>query len=263
MRYGLDQHVAALTQQSRILWLQGLPDLALRAAQAGVDEAMQIDHGNSLCLALADGAGLIALWRDDVASAERFVTMLNDCAEKYALGVWRTYGHALRGRLLTQTGAPADGVALLRSALADLQPMPFDIRYPLYLMWLAEALGALGQFGPALARIDDVLDRAERAEERWNLPELLRIKAEFLLQEAAPDAPAAAEPLFLQGLHWAQRQGSLAWELRCATSLARLRVNQGRHGEARAVLAPVYGQFSEGFDSGDLLAAKRLLDDTA
>ncbi len=263
MRYGLDQHVAALTQQSRILWLQGLPDQAWRVAQVSVDEAMQVDHGNSLCLALADGAGLIALWRDDVLSTERFVEMLNDSAEKYALGVWRTYGHALRGRLLARTGSPADGVALLRSALADLQQMPFDIRYPLYLMWLAEALGALGQFGSALVRIDDVLDRAGRAEERWVLPELLRIKGEFLLQEAAPDASSAAEQLFLQGLHWAQRQGSLAWELRCATSLAGLRVNQGRHHEARAVLAPVYGQFSEGFYSGDLRAAQRLLDDAA
>ncbi|MEJ0015806.1 MAG: winged helix-turn-helix domain-containing protein [Acetobacteraceae bacterium] len=255
VRYGVDQRVGSLTQLSRILWLQGLPEQAMRAAHTAIEDARMLDHGNSLCLALADGAGLIAAWTSDVAEARHLVTMLSDTAEKHALGVWRTYGRALGGWLEAQAGNPAEGVAALRAALADLRQTQFDIRYPLYLAWLAEALGAAGEPVAGLAAIEGVLDRAERAEERWHLPELLRLKGSLLLQAAAPNAATAAAEQFERSLELARRQGALAWELRAATSLARLRGDR----PARDLLAAVVGRFTEGLATGDMVAAAALL----
>jgi len=88
----------------------------------------------------------------------------------------------------------------------------------------------------------------------------LRVKAELTLLEGAPNAAAAAEGNFLQGLDWAHRQGALSWELRCATSLARLWHERGQISQARELLAPVYSRFSEGFGTADLLGAKSLLE---
>jgi predicted ATPase len=93
------------------------------------------------------------------------------------------------------------------------------------------------------------------------MAELLRIKGELLLLEGAPNAAAAAEDHFRQALDWARQQGALSWELRAATSLARLRRNQGRPAEAAALLQPVYDRFTEGFTTSDLKAAKALLDE--
>ena len=92
------------------------------------------------------------------------------------------------------------------------------------------------------------------------MPELLRVKGELLLREDAPDATSVAEDHFRQALHWASGQGALSWELRAATSLARLWRDQDRTRAAREILAPVYDRFTEGFETTDLKAAKCLLD---
>ena len=91
------------------------------------------------------------------------------------------------------------------------------------------------------------------------MAELMRVKGELLLSQGAPGA-AAAEDHFRQALDWARRQGALSWELRAATSLARLLRNQGRPADAIACLQPVYDRFTEGFDTTDLITAKQLLD---
>ena len=92
---------------------------------------------------------------------------------------------------------------------------------------------------------------------------MLRIKGELILLENAPDAAAAAEDRFRQALDWARRQGALSWELRAATSLARMWGKQGRTEEARQLLALIYDRFTEGFETADLKAAKRCLDQFA
>ena len=92
------------------------------------------------------------------------------------------------------------------------------------------------------------------------MPELLRVKGELVLREDAPDAASIAEDHFRQALHWARRQGALSWELRAATSLARLWRDQNRTKAAREILAPVYDRFTEGFETTDLKAAEWLLD---
>jgi predicted ATPase/DNA-binding winged helix-turn-helix (wHTH) protein len=260
-RYGVDQRVGALVQLSRALWLQGLPEQAVQAAHASVEEAATVGHANSMCLALADGASIVAIMVGNLASAGRFASMLTEHAEKHNLDVWRIYGCALRGRLLVREGvaSDSDGAALLRSALASLRETPFDIRFQLYLVWLAEVLESGRQVVAALAAIDEALRRAEQTEELWYLPELLRIRGELLLQSGAAGYLGRARECFAYSLHLAHSQNTLSWELRSAMSLARFWRNRDRTAEAHELLDSVYRRFTEGFDTADLQTAKDLL----
>jgi predicted ATPase len=124
---------------------------------------------------------------------------------------------------------------------------------------LAEGLGRAGQIAEGLETIDEVLARSERNEDRWCVAELLRIRGELLLLQGGSGTAAAAEEHYHQALGWAHRQGALSWELRTATSLARLLRDQNRSTEAIALLAPIYGRFTEGFETADLKAAKALI----
>jgi predicted ATPase len=126
---------------------------------------------------------------------------------------------------------------------------------------MAEVLGRAGQLDDGLAAIEEAIGRSERSGERWATAEMLRIKGELLLLKGAPEVAAEAEDHFRQALDWARRQGALSWELRAATSLARLLRDQGHSADAIAVLQPVYDRFTEGFETADLKAAKALLDE--
>ena len=262
-RYGIDQRVGALVQLARTLWLQGFPEQAMQAARASVDEAVDVGHGNSICLALADGACIVAMLSGELDDAEHFAGMLTEHAEEHDLGVWRIYGRAVRGRLLAWRGRGADGAALLRSALAELRKTPLDMRFQLYLVWLAEVVGAAGQVVEALAAIDEALERAERTEERWYMPELLRLRGELRLQDAEAGDTADVRDMFAESLRLARSQNVLSWELRTTMSLVRLRRGRAGAAESRAILASVLARFSEGFGTADLVAAKRLLADRA
>jgi predicted ATPase len=148
----------------------------------------------------------------------------------------------------------------LRCALDELRKLEFVQRCPAFLGTLADGLGRVGQGAEGLAAVDEALALSERDEERWCVAELLRIKGELVMSESGPDAADAAEDHFGQALDWARRQGALSWELRAATSLARLWRDQNRTQAAREILAAVYNRFTEGFETADLRAAKWLLD---
>ena len=151
-----------------------------------------------------------------------------------------------------------------RRRLADARrrrrraPQRFVQYYTAFLAALAEGLAGAGEAVRGLAVVDEALARSDKSEERWILAELLRLKGELVLLHNAP-ATAVAEDHFQQSLEWARRQGALAWELRTATSLARLWRRQGKTTQARKLLATVYRRFTEGFDTADLVAAKALI----
>jgi predicted ATPase len=125
---------------------------------------------------------------------------------------------------------------------------------------MAEGLGKAGQIADAFDAIDDAIARAERTQELWQFPELLRVKGELVLLRGAAPQTAAAEDYFQRARDWARRQGALSWELRAAMTLARLLHDQGRSTEALELLQPVCDRFTEGFETADLKAAKALLD---
>jgi predicted ATPase len=260
IRIQVDQRVVARGALARILWLQGFPDQAKRTAQSTVDDARGLDHAVSLCFALCEVACPVALFTGDLAAAESYVVTLLDCSAAHALPIWPSWGHRFRGTLLIRNGDFETGLPLLRAALEQPSEARFQPRFTWFLGELAEGLGRAGQIAQGLEVIDEALARSERNEDRWCIAELLRIKGELLLLQGGSGAPAVAEDHYRQALGWARRQGALSWELRAATSLARLLRDQNRSAEALALLAPIYNRFTEGFDTTDLKAAKALID---
>jgi predicted ATPase/DNA-binding winged helix-turn-helix (wHTH) protein len=259
IRFQYDQRVMARATLAWILWLQGFPDQAMRTAKSNVEEARVSDHALSLCYALAEAACPVALLVGDLAAAECFLAMLLDRSARHALTLWHAWGRYLDGVLHIKRGDALTGLRLLRTTFDALGETRFVLRYTAFLDALVEGLTGAGQVAQGLVTIDEALARSERNEERWCLAEMLRIKGELVLLEGAAKAAVAAEDHFLQALDWAHRQGALSWELRAATSLARLRHQQARTAEARRFLAPVYDRFTEGFETADLNAAKALL----
>jgi predicted ATPase len=126
---------------------------------------------------------------------------------------------------------------------------------------IAEALGRAGQIADGLAVAEQAIERCKQTNERWLFAELLRVKGELMLRKES--ATTNAEDSFREALDWARRQGALSWELRDAMSLARLWRSRGKVQQACELLAPVYGWFTEGFDTRDLKEAKALLDELA
>jgi predicted ATPase len=257
IRFQSDQQVTARVVLARILWLQGFPDQSMRAAESSIEDARATNHAMSLGLALGLAACPIALFIGDLALAEHYVEMLLDHSTRHALARWRALGRSYQGVLLIERGDLSIGLQLLRAGFAEPGAAGSVPRHFRFLM--AEALGRAGQIADGLAAIEEAIVRSERSEERWATAELLRVKGELFLLQGAPGAAAAAEGQFRQALDWARRQGALSWELRTASSLARLWRDQHRVKEARALLGSVYGRFTEGFATADLREAKSLL----
>ena len=246
---------------ARVLWLQGFPDQALRCVEDNVDHALSLGHALLLCNVLAQAACPVALLAGELAMAERFTAMLLHHTRAHALYPWNAYGRLFRGEILVRRGEVESGLPLLRDAVGELGEARFDQYRTALLDALARGEAAAGQTDAAMAAIDEALARSERTGEGWCVAELRRNKGELLLLEGTEDAARAAEEHFRAAIGTAQAQGALSWELRAATSLARLQQRRGLVPEARDLLAPVYGRFTEGFGTADLVAAKRLLDE--
>ncbi len=172
---------------------------------------------------------------------------------------WNTRGRYYRALLLVKRGDLVAGLPALREAFEALRESRFMIRDASFLADIAQGLAGAGYAAQGLELIDEALASVERTDERWCMADLLRIKGELLLQ-ARPDAPAEAIAQFETGLDWARRQGALSLELRCATSLALVCQDGGDASRTHALLADVYGRFTEGFETADLQAARRVLD---
>ena len=260
IRFVWDQRVAGEMVLAVILWLQGFPDQAIRTAQRTIENARAKDHTILLCYVLSTAACPVALWIGDLAAAEYYVSMLLEHSAKLAMKVWQAGGRCLKGALLLKRGEDDNGLRLLRTALDELRDAGFLLRCTAFLGALAEGLAGNGQIAEGLAVVEEALARSESSEERWWIAELLRVKGELVLLENGPEAAAAAEDHFRKALDWARRQGALSWELRAATSLARMWRDQARIREARELLGSTYDRFTEGFETADLKTAKQLLD---
>jgi predicted ATPase/DNA-binding winged helix-turn-helix (wHTH) protein len=261
IRFQYDQRVSARVYLARIVWLQGLPDEAMRTVKSVVEEAREINHALSLCYALAHAACPVMLWVADLAAAERYSIMLLDHATRHALPSWGALGRTFHEMLVIKRGDLGPGLRQLRAGFDEFGGAMSGWISVMFLNELAEGFGRAGQIAAGLAAAEQAIERAEHTEARWIFPESLRIKGELLLSQAADGAAAAAEAHFRQALDWARRQGALSLELRAAASFARLVRDHGRSADAVAILLPVYDRFTEGFDTADLKAAKALLDD--
>jgi predicted ATPase len=174
----------------------------------------------------------------------------------------KALGNLQRGMLFVLTGKASDAVRAITSGMTLLRSTGAPLYEPWHLRHLAAAYAELGQLDDARRCIDGAIDRLERSKEKWCEAEVHRIAGEIALKSRTPDTEQA-EKYFDRALAVARQQQAKSWELRAAMSMARLWRDQGKPQQARELLAPVYGWFTEGFDTLDLKEAKALLDELA
>ena len=172
----------------------------------------------------------------------------------------RAQGTIYHGGVLVKSGDVAEGLSLVRRGSEAFSATGARMLVPYHMALLAMASEIAGQIDEAMEALNDALQMVERTGERWLVAELCRRKGQLLVRQGQA---AAAEELYRKSLSVAEEQGAKLWKLRAATSLARLWGEQRRRAEARDLLAPVYGWFTEGFDTADLKEAKALLDELA
>ncbi len=260
-RYGQDIGVGAFVYLSLALWHRGYPDRSARAADRALALSRQLGHAHTLAHALWF-AGLAAVFARDVATVYAHG---NDCvavASEHGFAYWAAQGRILQGWADAQEGEATTGIARIRDGLAAREASGSRVLTPFFLNLLAEALALAGKIEEGLAALDDALAQlAVSGARSWDA-EIHRLRGELTGRLQHPD-PAKAEDSFRTALAIAREQGTRGYELRAATSLARLWREQGRRSEARDLLAPLNGWFTEGFDTADLKEAKALLDELA
>jgi predicted ATPase len=175
---------------------------------------------------------------------------------------WKAFGMMNQGCVLALTGKISDAVHMLNSGIAAHRSTGSTIWMPLFLSYLGMAYAELHQFDGAWRCIGDAMTAVETTKERWCEADIHRTAGEIALLSPEADT-AKAEAYFERALAVARQQQAKSWELRAAMSMARLWRDQGKRDEARELLAPIYGWFTEGFDTLDLREAKALLDELA
>jgi predicted ATPase len=180
-------------------------------------------------------------------------------AAEQGIAQWFAGGTILRGWAVAAQGQAAEGTAQIHQGLAAWREAWAEVLRPFWLALLAETYAAGDDPAGGLHGLDGALVLVETTGERWYEAEIYRLRGELLLQQAIPDAPQA-EACCQQALAIARRQQAKSWELRTAVSLSRLWQQQGRQDEAYELLAPIYGWFTEGFDTADLQDARALLE---
>ena len=214
----------------------------------------------TLSASSAHAACPIALWMGDSALADRHLKTLLDCATRYTLPLWRELGRMFEALLAVSRGDVVGGLRMLRAGFDKLGQLMPPLDHVKFQCDIAEVLGRAGQIADGLTVAQRAIERCEQTNERWLFAELLRLKGDLILRTES--ATAKAEDCFREAIDWASRQGARSWELRAATSLARLLRDQRPSGaEAIAVIKPVYSRFTEGFGTTDLANAKALIDD--
>jgi adenylate cyclase len=258
VRYGIDLGVASHSHLARDLWCLGFPAQALQHSQAARTLAEEVVHPDSLAQALVYAAVVHQCRREVLAVHEQAAAALTLATEQGFVQrvAWST---VLRGWALAMQGQGEASLTEMRQGLAAELATGATLWQLYFLGLLAEAYGAGGNPEAGLHALAEALAVTDTTEARYYAAELYRLKGALLLQQAVPDA-AQAEACFQQALAIARQQQAKSFELRAATSLARLWQSQGKRQEAYDVLAPVYHWFTEGFDTADLQEAKTLLD---
>jgi predicted ATPase/DNA-binding winged helix-turn-helix (wHTH) protein len=256
VHYGVDDPgVCCGIVAAHSLWLLGYPDQAVQHGNAALALAQEFEHPFSLAYALSDIASLHRL-RRDVPAAQAYSKAALALGTAYGFSYVVTWGSIIHGWALLMQGHTAAGMAQVRQGFAAWQAWGTAHLHPAPMV--AEAYGKVGLMAEGLALLADALRQVEITGERKYEAELYRLTGELLWHSG--DQPDEAEACLHHALTVARDQQAKAWELRAALSLSRLWQRQGRHKDARRLLAPIYGRFTEGFDTADLQEAKALLD---
>jgi predicted ATPase len=257
--YANDVRVATLQWLACTLFALGYPDEARRRSREASAAASELGHANTTATSLQCACMLsefLAKRQDVQAHAESLIMLATEKGFPY----WRAMGTIMQGWVLADEGQMEAGVTQLRQGLVAWEETGAAMTLPYYLSLLARALAKGGHGSAALEALDKALRLAKRTGERWFDAELHRLKGEALLHGDTSNG-AEAEACFHRALAVARKQGAKLWELRATRSLARLWAEQGQCRKAHNLLAPVYGWFTEGFETQDLKDAKGLLDE--
>jgi predicted ATPase/DNA-binding winged helix-turn-helix (wHTH) protein len=238
-------------------WLTGSPDTATRTAAATVEQALKTKHELSLSNALAVAACPAFFLSGRYHECDRYVAMLDEQVMRHGIAIWRPTALFYRAALAhTQGDASSGTIDGLEQAIEEFRNVNYLARMPFYLSVLADALARRDRLADAGATIEAAFERAAAQNERWCVPELLRIRSSIL---AASGRPAEAETLLAQSMASALEIGALSWRLRAANDLAKLWRARSQADDARKMLLPIYGEFTEGFKTRDLVVAADLL----
>jgi predicted ATPase len=259
--YVADSFVASASYLSWGLFALGHPDQARVRIGEALTRARELAHPGSLAFALFFACGLSQFARDRRAVQEQAEALIALASEQ-GFAYWAAGGMVFEGWALAERQRPSEGIPRLRQGIAAYCATGAAARVTHFLALLAQAQQRDGQVPEAEETVVDALDRVRHTGERYYEVELLRRRGELLLARPMPD-PLTAERCLAEALETARRQRARMWELRAATSLARLWRDQGKRAEAHDLLAPIYGWFSEGFDTPDLQDAKALLEELA
>ena len=260
-RIGVDLGVGCRVYAAITLWLLGYPAQALTRIHEALALAHELAHSYSLAWAWV-GAAIVSQLRRDVPAVHEQAEAAVMLSTEQGFPLWAAYGTSLRGWVLAMQGQGEEGVAQVRQGIVASRTTGAALFSPFYCTMLADVATNLGHTDDGLQALAEAHTLVEQQEERWWEAEVSRLQGVVLLRQ--PETPQTeTEACFQRALDVARRQEATSLELRAAMSLSRLWQQQGRRDEARELLAPIYGWFTEGFDTADLQEAKVLLAELA
>ncbi len=256
---GHDPGVCCRSFGALALWQLGYPDKALALCREGETLARELSHPFTLTVALW-ALGMLQLLRREIGEIGTIGDFLIRHCDEMGFRPFVPLGHIYRGGAAAEQGDFHDGISELREGISGMRSTRTKYTLPLFLAWLGELHLKAGQIEEGLNAIEEGLAMANEDRDRFSLPEFHRIRGE-LLMAGSPERKAEAADAFKHAIGIAKDQQAKSLELRAATRLARLWHAQGKMTEARDLLAPTRGWFTEGFDTADLEEAKALLDE--
>jgi predicted ATPase len=260
-RFSQDGRVAALIFRANALWHLGHPEAAIADVLQAIKHARELGQAPSLMYALSNGTNVpVNCGKFELANS-LLVEVLALADEKDAR-FWKAQGTLSKGLILAQTGEASAAVAIIESGLAARRAIGSTVALPRYLSGLASAYAEIGNIDEARRCISEAVRAMETTKERTWEAEVRRTAGEITLRSPQPDFDAA-QAHFECAFKVARAKQAKSLELRAAMSMARLWRDQGKPQQARELLAPIYGWFTEGFDTHDLKEAKALLEELA
>jgi predicted ATPase len=265
VRFGQDIRVATLSYRAMVLWMLGHPKAALADIEQMLNDAREINHAATTMYA-SNHALMVYLMRGNYAEVERLAESQIRFAKEKGAMLWKASAIASKGCAFTLTSNSDENqkkaIETLTEGMSVWQSTGATVWAPRYEAHLAKAHAQVGQFDEAWRHIREAMTAVENSKETWWEVEVNRIAGEIARRSQGIDG-LDAEKKFERALTVARQQQAKSWELRAAMSLASLWRDQGKVRQARELLAPVYGWFTEGFDTRDLKEAKAQLEELA
>jgi adenylate cyclase len=256
--YGQDPGMTCRLYAAAALWFLGYPDQAIVRSHEALTVAQEQAHPYRVATALG-WMPMIRQYCRDIPAVHHWAQAAITLCTEHGFPLWLAWSTLLQGWALTQQDAGEEGIVQICRGVAACRATGTEVWRPYDLALLAEAQEKRGRAEEGLRTLAEAFTLMDKTGERCWEAESHRLKGEFLLRQDVSNAPQA-ETCFHQALDIAHRQQAKSLELRAVMSLARLWQRQGKRAEARELLAPIYGWFTEGFDTADLQEAKALLE---